>query len=239
VTAEFGFDDPNSQVAARLLDVAPDGMQTLVARGLWRPEPGQTGKQAFQLHPGAWTFEQGHVAKLELLPADADTGALGSYGRPSDGQQTVEISRLALRLPVVENPGESDGFIDATTRKPLSEDDELAPGFERLFRARARLAKGPLRRQGRNLRARVKCPSLFAACTDGAIVVKAKHRRGRSLTLASGEFAQPGGSETKVKLKLSKRAHRWLKRHDGSRVRVKTSSGERRGVAKQKRRVRR
>ncbi len=239
VTAKFSFDDPNSQVAARLLDVAPDGMQTLVARGLWRPEPGQSGKQAFQLHPGAWTFEEGHQAKLELLAADADGGPLGSYGRPSDGQQTVEISKLALRLPVVESPGESDGFVDATTRKPLSDDDDLAPGFERLFRARARLGKGPLRRQGRDLRAQVSCPGLFAACTDGDIVVKAKRRRGQSFTLASGEFAQPGGSQSRVKLKLTKRGHRWVKRHDGSRVRVKTSTGERRGVAKQKRRVRR
>ena len=38
VIAEIASPGPNSQLAARLLDVAPDGSETLVARGLYRPE---------------------------------------------------------------------------------------------------------------------------------------------------------------------------------------------------------
>jgi predicted acyl esterase len=92
---------PNSQVAARLLDVAPDGTETLVARGLYRPDvnSGQTPtRQVFQLHADGWRFAADHVAKLELLPSDAP------YGRPSNGQLPVTVSNLELRLPVLEKP---------------------------------------------------------------------------------------------------------------------------------------
>ncbi|MGZ6644961.1 MAG: hypothetical protein ACXVFT_24415 [Solirubrobacteraceae bacterium] len=64
-------------LALRLLDVAPNGTQTLVARGLYRPTA--DGRQVFQLHPGAWHFASGHVARLELLGRDAP------YGRASNG----------------------------------------------------------------------------------------------------------------------------------------------------------
>ena len=37
-------------------------------------------RQVFQLHPNGWKFAEGHVAKLELLPADQP------YGRNSNGQ---------------------------------------------------------------------------------------------------------------------------------------------------------
>jgi predicted acyl esterase len=79
-------------LAARLLDVAPDGTQTLVARGLYRPTG--DGPQSFQLHPGAWRFAPGHVARFELLGRDAP------YARPSNGAFTVDVRSLELRLPV-------------------------------------------------------------------------------------------------------------------------------------------
>jgi hypothetical protein len=85
------------QIAARLWDVAPDGTQTLVTRGIYRP----TGKrrQLFQLHPNGWRFEAGHVPKLELLGRDVP------YARPSNGPGfTVEVRRLRLELPVRERP---------------------------------------------------------------------------------------------------------------------------------------
>ena len=34
-----------------MVDVAPDGQETLVDRGLWRPATGGPTKQVFQLHP--------------------------------------------------------------------------------------------------------------------------------------------------------------------------------------------
>jgi hypothetical protein len=85
------------ELALRLWDVSPDGRQTLVARGLYRPDG--DGRVVFQLHPGAWHFAAGHVPKLELLGRDAP------YGRASNGTFTVAVSDLQLRLPVHERPG--------------------------------------------------------------------------------------------------------------------------------------
>jgi predicted acyl esterase len=92
-------------LAMRLLDVAPDGSQTLVARGLYRPT--SDGRQVFQLHPGAWRFAAGHVARLQLLGRDAP------YGRASNGTFTADVRSLELRLPVRERRG-------AGVRRPLA-----------------------------------------------------------------------------------------------------------------------
>lgn len=86
------------QVAARLWDVAPDGTQTLVARGVVRPRGDD--REVFQLSPGAWRFADGHVPKLELLGNDAP------FLRPSNGAFAVTVSALELRLPVRERPGD-------------------------------------------------------------------------------------------------------------------------------------
>ena len=66
-----------------------------------------TARQVFQLHPGAWRFAAGHVAKLELLGRDAP------YGRASNGTFTVDVRSLELRLPVRERRG-------AQVRRPLA-----------------------------------------------------------------------------------------------------------------------
>jgi predicted acyl esterase len=111
IVADIDSLGPNSQVAARLLDVAPDGTETLVARQLYRPDvnSGLTPtRQVFQLHPDGWKFAPGHVAKLELLPNDAP------YGRTSNGQLSVIVSNLQLRLPVLEAPN------GATIQKPAA-----------------------------------------------------------------------------------------------------------------------
>ena len=239
VVAAFDFEGDTSQVAARLLDVAPDGTQTLVARGLWRPAIGdraQGSRQAFQLHPGAWRFERGHVAKLELLGADADDGPLGSYGRRSNDQQPVEVSGLRLKLPVVERPGSSGGFVAASTAKPLPDGGELAPGFARLTRPRARLGSGNLRRRAARLRAPVVCPGFFDSCNEGSVVVRRAGRHG--FRAASGSFELAGGSERRISLELTRRGRRWFRNHRGMKVRVKTTSAERPGVTKQVRRAR-
>jgi hypothetical protein len=87
---------PNdAQLAARLWDLAPDGSEVLVARSLYRP---RDGRQVFQLHPGAYHFARGHVAKLELLGNDAP------YGRASNLPFDIAVSDLRLRLPVAESP---------------------------------------------------------------------------------------------------------------------------------------
>ncbi len=98
VTATLAVTGPppaSTQLAARLWDVKPGGAgQTLVARGLYRPSGGVT--DTFELHANGWHFAAGHVAKLELLGADAP------YGRPSNGAFTIDVRRLGLSLPVRE-----------------------------------------------------------------------------------------------------------------------------------------
>jgi hypothetical protein len=88
-------------IAARLWDVnTAANTQTLVARGIYRIDPNATdGLQVFQLHPGAWHFASGHVPKLELLGQDSP------YARTSNGQFSITVSGLQLRLPVHEQPG--------------------------------------------------------------------------------------------------------------------------------------
>src|SRR6201999_3528283 len=52
----------DTELAARLFDVAPDGSKRLVARGLYRPSA--QGRAAWQLHPAAWRFPSGHSIEL-------------------------------------------------------------------------------------------------------------------------------------------------------------------------------
>ena len=84
-----------AQIAGRLWDVAPDGSQTLVARGDYRPHG---GANVWQLHPGAWRFAPGHVPKLELLGGDPP------FARPSNGAFQVQVRGLRLTLPARERP---------------------------------------------------------------------------------------------------------------------------------------
>jgi predicted acyl esterase len=99
IVAKLTSPGPVSQLAARLLDVGPDGKETLVARGLYRPDMTTTAtQQVFQLHPSGWRFERGHTVKLELLTADTP------YSRPSNAGLPVLVSDLELRLPTLEKP---------------------------------------------------------------------------------------------------------------------------------------
>lgn len=118
VIAKFSLPGTNSQVAARLLDVGPNGQETLISRGLWRPRvSARPVRQVFQLHPGAWRFAPGHTIKLELLPDDAP------YGRSSNGQRAVTVSHLQLRLPTISRPGAAAGLV----RRPLAK--VVPPGY--------------------------------------------------------------------------------------------------------------
>jgi hypothetical protein len=91
-------------LAWRLWDVDPaTNTQTLVAREVYRP--GADGRQVFQLHPAAWRFAAGHIPKLELLGRDVP------YARASNGQFSIAVSSLALRLPVHDAPGSAGGQV--------------------------------------------------------------------------------------------------------------------------------
>lgn len=120
VIADFTTLPAYPQVAARLLDVAPGGQATLIARGLWRPTPGATTREVFQLHPNGYRFQAGHTVKLELLPADIP------YGRISNLQGTVDVANLELRLPVLEEPGAAGGAVVAPSPPVVPDGYELA-----------------------------------------------------------------------------------------------------------------
>jgi hypothetical protein len=121
IWADIQSTSPNNQLAARLLDESPDGTETLVARGLFRPDWNSYGKrQLFQLHPGAWDFKPGHHVRLELLAFDAP------YSRPSQGATPMTIKALDLRLPVHEKPG---GQVLEPKPKKAPPGYKLAPDF--------------------------------------------------------------------------------------------------------------
>lgn len=232
VIAKFTLPGDTSQVAARLFDVAPDGEETLIARGLWRPETGGPTKQVFQLHANGWRFDEGHIAKLELLPADDGDGLLGGYGRPSNDQQDITVSNLRLRLPVREKPGALGGLVAAPESKLVPGGYELAQDFDR--DPRAKLTAGPIRPDGSRLRAKVKCPGGFEACRNGAIVLKSRTGAAkRAFTVARGTFELQGGAKRHLSLKPTGKARRYLRAHTRLPVIAKVTSAETTGAAKQ------
>ncbi len=221
VIAGFTLPGDTSQVAARLLDVAPDGKSTLVARGLWRPATGGPTRQVFQLFPNGWKFEAGHAPRLELVAFDgtpANTAPfLSSYGRPSNDQQPVTVGNLRLRMPVLEKPGALDGTVGAPASKFLPDGYEPAVDFAELPQRNLKLFTGKrMKVNGRKVALRVKCPPGFAACHDGELKLSARGKyKGKKLSFdvaSTGVKVLAGGESATVRAKLSKRAQRFLKR---------------------------
>jgi predicted acyl esterase len=230
VIAKFTLPGDTSQVAARLLDVGPDGRETLVARGLWRPATGGPTKQVFQLHPNGWTFAAGHVPKLELLPADTNPGLTGGYGRASNEQQPVTVKQLELRLPVRETPGSLDGLVGSAAKRRLPQGEELAADFVALPDRHPKLASPKLEASGSKLVGRLACPKRWAAC-DGVTVVATK---GGS-EVASGELARVGGGkDKKLKLELTRRGRKLVRNHSKTKLKVEITALELAKAVKQK-----
>jgi predicted acyl esterase len=123
IIANVESPSPNSEIAARLLDVSPEGQVNLVARGVYRPDGGSQ-EMVFQLHPQAYHFAEGHVARLELLPSDFP------YMRYSNLQNNVTVSNLELRLPVNETPGSLGGMVQSPAPKVVPAGYTLAKEFE-------------------------------------------------------------------------------------------------------------
>ena len=229
VVADWRMPGNTSQVAARLLDVAPGGQETLVARGLWRPARGGPRRQVFQLHPAAWEFASGHVPKLELLPKDGTGPAgLGSYGRVSNDQRPVTVSNLELRLPVRERPGSLGSRVKAPKAKFIPRGYEVHPDFAAFGKPRAHLLPGPLPVRGGRISLRVRCPRGWVACRRGRVRVKGSPSRGRAnrSIVASGRFAVAGGESTRVSLPLTPSARRFFAAAERLRVRVVIRSAE-------------
>lgn len=232
VIADFRETDPNSQVAARLLDLAPDGSQTLVARAVWRPQvASKPVRQVFQLHPDGYRFEPGHAPKLELLSSDP------YYGRPSNGQQPIQVSNLEMRLPVLEKPGSQRGFIKAPAPKTLPKGYKLAKGFQNFGRAGAKPV-GKAKVRGAKLRLRIRCPKAWQSCNKGQVRVKGASKGARGL-IAEGSFGRLEGGRTKrLGLRLRRTARRYLKTHSSLRLKIGTTTRERIGALVVTKRVR-
>jgi fermentation-respiration switch protein FrsA (DUF1100 family) len=238
VIADFKTTGETSQVAARLFDVGPDGQATLVARGLWRPGTGPGRRQVFQLHPNGWQFARGHAAKLQLLAKDSGGGDLNSYGRASNDQQPVQVSKLQLRLPVLEDPGALDGFVGAPAPKFVPRGYSLASDFAELPDLRPRLGDGRLRVRGDELRAKLECPDEFEACHDLTAVVKSSQRGAGKFVVARGGVGAIDGGRAKIlRMELSPDGERYFERNGSLRTKVILRSEEVVGATKTGRRA--
>ncbi len=117
VTGRFTIDGDYPEIVARLWDVAPDGTQSFIQHSIYKPKPGTDRRQTFQLYPSGWHFAPGHKAKLELLGRDFP------YAQPTNGDFTVSVHNLHLKLPVRERP---DGAQISRYKQPYPL--ELDPG---------------------------------------------------------------------------------------------------------------
>ncbi|MBN8866719.1 MAG: acetylxylan esterase [Solirubrobacterales bacterium] len=216
-----------SQLAARLVDVAPGGLtKTLVARGLWRPQG--DGFQVFQLHANGWKVEEGHVLRLELLPKDASVpaGLVANYGRPSNDQTDAVVSDLDLRIPVADMPGAAGGLVKAPAAKVLPDRPgvKLAPGYgpatpidDYVPPRKRRLAVGAVRIVGKRLQLKIRCQASASTCPRARIVVKGATRRTRgTLARFAGVTVAPGRART-VRTRLTPRGRKLLRQRPRAR----------------------
>ena len=219
VIAKFTLPGDTSQVAARLLDVAPDGQESWspAASGV-RPAGGPT-KQVFQLHPNGWLFAEGHVPKLELLANDAG-------GRPA------RLLRAPLQRPAAGHRLEaraapagaraarvrSTAWSRRRRRRFLPEGYELAADFAAPPRPRS---EGQGQAQGRRLEAQGDGASAPAGSPPATTARSwsrpaARRQARRRFKVAKGTFEAEGGKRKTVKMKLSNRARQLLPRRIAS-----------------------
>jgi predicted acyl esterase len=228
VVADISAPGGQSELAARLVDVNSGGTESLVARGLLRPGEGGT-KMVFQLHPQAFHFEEGDVAKLELLPSDAP------YARPSNEQQTIEVSNLELRLPVLETPGSLEGLVQSPAPKVLPPGYQLAAGYtESEPGGEEKTGGGEKEKEGEKqggkggtppapagviglskgrIKAGRKAVALRLNCTGqgpckGTLTVSAGKR-----TLATGPYTIPTGQTARLHLPLTAAGRKFIASH--------------------------
>lgn len=219
----------DSQLAARLVDVAPDGSsKILISRGLWRPA--NSGYQVFQLTPNGWQVEEGHKLRLEILPFDGGQsnpalGTLANFGRPSNNQQPATIENLELRIPVRQAAGSLNGLVKAPAKRVLPDRPgvELAPGNEAIgsqtleqYRKQNYPLVGKIKVtsatvKGKTLTAKVTCASANDSCAKSKLSFKGAPNKGKGkgvvLATRSGVTAGAGKTVT-VKLNLTSQARK-------------------------------
>jgi hypothetical protein len=121
IQARIAIDGRFPLLTGRLLDVAPDGTKTLVARNVLRPADGAT-RLLWQLNANAWHFARGHRPQLQVLGRDVP------YMRASNGSFTITISNATITLPTHERKGNG---IRKARRLPLPAGARHAPAIPR------------------------------------------------------------------------------------------------------------
>jgi predicted acyl esterase len=210
IIADISAPGGQSAIAARLLDVTPGEPEeeALVTRGILRP--GEGGEEfVFQLHPQGYKFEEGHIAKLELLPNDAP------HSRASNAQAPIEIKNLELRLPVREKPGSGGGIVEEPDPVVIPEGYEPAIDFKAAVptvtteAAKAGVGVAGLAKGG--IRATKKFLLLRLSCTGGPCSGTLTVRKGKR-KLATGPYSLPGDQTQKVRLPLTKTGRKYVAR---------------------------
>jgi hypothetical protein len=215
IIADVEAGGPNSELAARLLDVSPGGTESLIARGVYRPDAGKV-QAVFQLHPNGYHFAAGHVAKLELLPSDVP------YARASNLQEPITVSNLQLRLPVIEAPGSLGGLVQAPagnvmpTGAQLSPENQPNPGGSAgggetkpaVIKIGVGGLSGKLSANRKTLTVPMRCST--AGDCSGRLVVRTKRGKGTA-TLARGGYSIAAGGTKKVRLSLTKNGRKLVK----------------------------
>lgn len=222
IIANIESPSPNSEIAARLVDVSPEGTETLIARGLYRPEGGPQ-QMVFQLHPQAYHFAAGHVPKLELLSSDVP------YGRWSNLQTNVTVNSLELRLPVMDQPGALGGLVQTPAPKVVPAGYTLAAEFEQKATPPNPPAPvppapkpatppkvgfagiaGKLTANGKAVIVPVRCSS-DGACTGSLSFSTKKKGKKASTILARGNYSLATSTATNVKVPLTKAGTKLVK----------------------------
>jgi dienelactone hydrolase len=232
VIAKINSPTANSELAARLLDVDPNGTETLVDRQLFRPAIG-TSRQVFQLHPSGHLFAPGHIAKLELLPRDSGGASLNSYGRPANGQGQITVSNLSLRLPTLDTPGAAGGQVKSASPLLLPCGAAIAPQFSSVSYLRAALAAGRVKARKKTVKVPidsapgpepclVKVQLLGSGKGRSASSAKKHKRKKQSSVLGRGTKRIAGGQSGTIKVKLSKHGRSAISR--GRKVRIKVTT---------------
>jgi fermentation-respiration switch protein FrsA (DUF1100 family) len=209
VVADISSPGGQSELAARLLDVSPGGTETLVARGLLRPGAGGNG-MVFQLHPQAFKFATGDVAKLELLPSDSP------YARASNAQAPITISNLQLRLPVLEPPGSLGGLVQPPAPKVVPPGYELAVDYRTgatatpiVNRGVISLGRGGIRATRKALLIPLRCTGLGDCAGDLRVTVAKRAKRGsRPVLVAQGPYSLQVNQKKRLRLPLGKAGRR-------------------------------
>jgi fermentation-respiration switch protein FrsA (DUF1100 family) len=225
IVAEVESPSPNSEIAARLFDVSPEGYDRLIARGVYRPEGG-VQQMVFQLHPQAYHVPAGDEIELELLPSDFP------YMRYSNLQANVTVSNLELRLPVNEPPGSLGGLVQTPAPKVVPAGYTLAKEFETKPSAgngggnsgggsKSNPAPAPvtvgvgslagkLTANGSAILVPMSCNKVGACSGTDSFSIKQKGKKNRT-TIASASYSIGTGKTVTVRMPLTKTGRKVVK----------------------------